>query len=142
MVINLKIKITKELDSLDKLINEIKNVSKDIGAVAIFIGSVRESKGDEKVIRLEYESHEVYAKNIIKNIIHESRAKYNIIDAIVEHRIGKVKVSEDVLYVLVASVHRKEGFNALSDIVERIKYEVPIWKKEVTGQQTYWIENG
>jgi molybdopterin synthase catalytic subunit len=140
-VINLKIKITQELDSLDKLIDEIKNVSKDIGAIAFFIGSVRESKGLEKVIRLEYESHEELAKKVIKNIIQESRAKYNILDAIVEHRIGKVKVSEDVLYVLVASIHRKECFEALSDIVERIKIEVPLWKKEVTDKKSYWIEN-
>jgi len=59
----------------------------------------------------------------------------------VEHRTGKVEVGEDVMYVLVASKHRKEAFQALTELVDRIKTETPIWKKEITEKGAHWVEN-
>jgi molybdopterin synthase catalytic subunit len=55
--------------------------------------------------------------------------------------VGTVQVGEEVMYVLVASKHRREGRKALAELVDRIKHEVPIWKKEVTEKDTYWVEN-
>ena len=78
---------------------------------------------------------------LVKKIIDDSKTEFGITDAIVEHRIGTVTVGEAVMYVLVASEHRKESFQALVKIVDRVKHEVPIWKKEVTDKGAYWVEN-
>jgi len=137
----LKAKVSYNLDNLGSLISELKKQTEEVGAIAIFVGAARGKRGDEKVLRLEYEAHEPLAIESIEKIIDDARAKHGIIDAIVQHRIGSVKVGEDIMYVLVASKHRAEAFQALPEIVERVKHEVPIWKKEVTEKRSYWVEN-
>jgi molybdopterin synthase catalytic subunit len=111
-----------------------------------YIGVVRESRGKEKVLKMDYEFHPTLAYEIIGKIIEDLKVKYEIIDAVVEHRVGKVLVGEDIMYVLVASKHRGAAFKALKELVERIKNEAPIWKKEITEKGVYWIkknlENG
>ena len=137
----MKVKISYNLDSLESLIGELKKQTEEAGAIAVFVGAVRGTRGDEKVLRLEYEAHEDLAVNSMKKIVEETKAKYEILDAVIQHRRGAVNVGEDVMYVLVASRHRAEAFQALSEIVERVKHEVPIWKIEVTEKKSYWVEN-
>ncbi|MBS7615204.1 molybdenum cofactor biosynthesis protein MoaE [Candidatus Bathyarchaeota archaeon] len=137
----MKIGIKQNLDSLGSLIQELKKSSNEIGAITIFVGVVRGIRENEKVVRLEYDAHEALASQIIEKIINEQKTKHGIIDVVVEHRTGLVMVGEDVMYVLVASKHRREGRQALSEIVDRIKFEVPIWKKEITEKDSYWVEN-
>ncbi len=140
-VVKLKVKISKDLDSINVLINELKKSSNEIGAITVFVGVVRGTRENEKVVKLEYEAYETLAYQIIEKIVYEQKTKHNLIDIIVEHRIGEVQVGEEVMYVLVASKRRKEGRAALAEIVDRIKIEVPIWKKEVTEKNIYWVEN-
>jgi len=136
-----KVKVLQKLDPLDSLVEELKKSSNEVGAVTVFVGIVRGTREKEKVLRLEYEAHEALAPQTIKTIVEEQKTKHGIIDAIVEHRVGTVQVGEEVMYVLVASKHRREGRKALAELVDRIKHEVPIWKKEVTEKETYWVEN-
>ena len=137
----MKVRLSEKLDSLDSLVSQLKKTSDEIGGIAVFVGAVRGTHGDEKVLRLEYEAHETLAPKVIEKIIEDSKAKHGIIDAIVEHKVGSASVGEDVMYVLVSSKHRKEAFDALEEMVDRIKNEVPIWKKEVTDKEAYWVEN-
>ena len=137
----MKVKVLQKLDPLDSLVEELKKSSNEVGAVTVFVGIVRGTREKEKVLRLEYEAHEALAPQTIKTIVEEQKTKHGIIDAIVEHRVGTVQVGEEVMYVLVASKHRREGRKALAELVDRIKHEVPIWKKEVTEKETYWVEN-
>jgi len=136
-----KVKVSSELDPLGSLVDELKKSSSEVGAVTVFVGVVRGIRGKEKVVRLEYEAHETSAPERIKTIIKELKAKHGILDTVVEHKTGVVKVGEDVMYVLVASKHREEGRSAMSELVDRVKREVPIWKKEVTEKGAYWVEN-
>jgi molybdopterin synthase catalytic subunit len=143
---DMKVKIHEKLDNINALILQLKNFSNEVGAIASFIGVVRESRGKEKVLKMDYEFHPTLAYEIIEKIIEDLKVKYEIIDAVVEHRVGKVLVGEDIMYVLVASKHRGAAFKALKELVERIKNEAPIWKKEITEKGVYWIkknlENG
>ena len=137
----MKVKVSQKLDPLDSLVEELKKSSNEVGAVTIFVGVVRGTHEKEKVLRLEYEAHETLAPQTIENIVEEQKTKHGIIDAIVEHRVGTVQVGEEVMYVLVASKHRREGREALAELVDRIKHDVPIWKKEITEKDAYWVEN-
>ena len=137
----MKVKVSQKLDPLNSLIEELRKSSDEIGAITVFVGVVRGSREKEKVLRLEYEAHETLAFLIIEKIISELKTKHNIIDVIVEHRVGVVQVGEEVMYVLIASKHRKEGRQALAELVDRVKHEVPVWKKEVTEKNAYWVEN-
>lgn len=135
----MKAKVDRRLDALSSLVEELKKASGEIGAVAIFIGVVRGTDGGEKVLRLEYEVHETLAPKVLNRLIEEVKEKYGLIDVVAEHRVGAVPVGEDIMYVLVASKHRKEAFEALAELVERIKQEVPIWKREVTEKGARYV---
>lgn len=138
----MKIKISEKLEDLNNLLNEIKGASNEIGAITIFVGVVRGiSKNREKVLRLEYEAYEEVATKTLEDIIIDLKSKYGIIDAIVEHKVGSAQAGEDTVYALIATKHREEGFKSLIELIERLKHEVPIWKKEVTDRGSYWIEN-
>jgi molybdopterin synthase catalytic subunit len=132
----MKVKVSQKLDNLNTLISEMKKTSKEAGAIAVFVGIVRGTRKDEEVLRLEYEAHETLAPAKMKKIIDELKAKYGIIDAAVQHRTGTAKAGEEVMYALVASKHRKEAFQALEELVDRVKHEVPVWKKEVTEKKS------
>ncbi|MCX8170542.1 MAG: molybdenum cofactor biosynthesis protein MoaE [Candidatus Bathyarchaeota archaeon] len=138
----MKIKVSNKLDDLNRLVNEIKESSSEIGAVIIFIGVVRGVGRDGgKVLSLEYEAYEDVAEKALEKIIEDLKEKHGIIDAIIEHRVGLTNVGEDTVYALVASKHREEGFKSIIELIERLKHEVPIWKKEITDKGSQWIEN-
>ena len=137
----MKVKVAQALDDLASLVSQLKKSSNEVGGVTVFVGVVRGSRGAEKVLRIEYEAHETLAPKTREKIIEDLKRKHKIIDAIVEHRVGTVQVGEDVMYALVASKHREEGFQALTELVERVKHEAPIWKKEITEKASYWVQN-
>jgi len=75
----------------------------------------------------------------MSKLVRDIRAKYGVVDVIVQHRSGAVKVGEDIMHVLVASKRRAEAFKALSEIIDRIKNESPIRKREITDSGSYTI---
>lgn len=108
----------------------------------IFVGSARSTGNDgRRVLRLEYEAYEEVATRVLEKIVKDLSDKYGVIDMIVEHRVGEVGVGEDIVYALVASKHREEAFRSIVELIERLKKEAPIWKKEVTEGGSRWIEN-
>ncbi|MCS7120546.1 MAG: molybdenum cofactor biosynthesis protein MoaE [Nitrososphaerota archaeon] len=137
----MRVKVSDKLDELIDLIGSLRRTSEEIGAIMVFIGIVRGSANGEKVRHLEYEAHEELAAEALQRIIGDLREKYGIIDAVLEHRVGVVGVGGDIMYAIVASKHREEGFKALTEMVERVKREVPIWKKEVRETGPCWVEN-
>jgi molybdopterin synthase catalytic subunit len=138
-VVKLKVKIDHKLDPLPSLIEHLKGSSDEVGAIAIFIGVVRGASSDGRVLKLSYEAHETLAHNVLESIVEDVKRKYGLIDVVAEHKLGDVLVGEDIMYVLVASKHRDEAYKALTELVDRIKHEVPIWKKEYTERSVKWV---
>ena len=138
----MKVKVGRKLDSLNEVLQELRGASDNVGALIAFVGVVRgETKTGERVLRLEYEAHPQLAQSRLSELIEDVKEKHGIIDAVIEHRVGEALVGEEVMLVAVASKHRKEGFQALIELVNRVKREVPIWKKEVTERGAYWVES-
>jgi molybdopterin synthase catalytic subunit len=101
------------------------------GALVLFSGDVRDNNIGKEVAYLEYEAHTSLASKMIKEILEEAIAKWDLNLAIAQHRIGKVDVGESAVIVITASPHRKEAYQANRHIIDRIKHEAPIWKCEV-----------
>ncbi len=101
------------------------------GALVLFSGDVRDNNIGKDVAYLEYEAHASLAAKMIKEILEEAIAKWNLNLAIAQHRIGKVGVGESAVVVITSSPHRKEAYQANRHIIDRIKHEVSIWKCEV-----------
>lgn len=109
------------------------------GAISSFIGLVREEgkKGD-KVKHLHYECSDK-ASEELKKIADEIEGERGISRVAIHHFIDDLKPGDEIVYVLVSGEHRREVSNALPRIMNRLKSEVTIWKKEITVEGGYWI---
>jgi molybdopterin synthase catalytic subunit len=114
---------------------------KKAGAIGTFTGIVREISKDETTKALEFESYDLVAKERIATIERELKAKPGIVDVIIHHKTGRIAAGEDIVYIVVAAGHRQELFPVLRDAIERVKEEVPIWKKEMTVSGEYWVHD-
>ncbi|OYT62213.1 molybdopterin synthase [Methanosarcinales archaeon ex4572_44] len=112
------------------------------GAIGSFTGIVREVTGDVSTKGLEFEHYEDVAEEKIEHICSDLRAREGVVDVLMYHRMGWVGPGEDIVYIVVAASHREQLFSVLREAIERLKVEVPIWKKEYTEKGEYWVEGG
>lgn len=124
---------------LPSLLGKLKReLGEEVGAIGCFIGVVRGASGGEAVKSLRYEcSNEAVKK--LEEIALETEKQANISRVMIHHVIDELKPGEDAIYVIVAGRHRGEVFEALPKIMDRIKAEAPIWKKEITETKEYWV---
>ena len=133
--------------SLSEVIEKIKVNPQfsEAGAIAIFIGVVRgRTKTKERVEKLEIEAYEEKANETLRNICEDLKKREGIVEVQIHHFLGEFKVSEDLVYVIVAGSHRQNVFPVLVEAVERYKKEAPIFKKEyIIGKngkvKGYWV---
>lgn len=128
--------------NLQDLIEDVKKGPQAyrIGCILTFTGVVRGLANDEsKVVKLEYEAYTEMAKSKLEEIASDLKRMRGIVDVKIHHFIGSLPVGEDVVHIVVAAEHREEGFKALREAIERLKSEVPIWKKEYTVSSSYWV---
>ncbi len=112
----------------------------DAGAIALFYGVVRDHNRGRKVMHLEYDAYAEMATKVMQRIADEVKERFNIAETAIQHRTGRLEIGETSLPVAVSSAHRKEAFEACHALVDRLKEEVPIWKKEVFEGGEEWIE--
>ena len=130
--------------SLTQIIDYIRNFPTyhQAGAIACFVGVVREDPihdSDSKVTRLEYEAYAEVALKRMAEIRADAKRRDGIVEVAIHHIIDSLEVGEPSLFVVVLGKHRQEVFPTLSETVERVKKEVPIWKKEYTSKEAYWV---
>jgi molybdopterin synthase catalytic subunit len=104
------------------------------GAVVCFEGVTRE------VERLEYEAYAEMAEPRLRAICAEEAARHGLCAVAVTHRIGTVPLSEPSVIVAASAPHRGEAFAGARAVIDRVKAEAPIWKKEVDGGDERWVE--
>jgi molybdopterin synthase catalytic subunit len=109
------------------------------GAVNVFIGTVRDTALNKKVVRLEYEAYEAMAVSETRKIIDEAVGRWELLGWGVSHRVGTLKPGEVAVVVAVATKHRRASFEACQYIIDRLKEKVPIFKKEVFEDGAEWI---
>lgn len=117
--------LTKEALSLAEAVAAVE--SKKHGAVATFLGCVRDREEGEPISAIHYEAYSPMADRQLAKIIQEAETKYSI-KGYVCHRTGRVPVKEAAVVVACAAPHRQEAFAACAFIVEQLKTDVPIWK--------------
>lgn len=111
------------------------------GAIGTFTGIVRELAGNERTSRLEFEKYEPEASKALDRIREELKQKEGILEVLIHHKTGVIKAGEDIVYIVIAAAHRTELFPALSEAIERLKAEAPIWKKEFTEKEEFWVHD-
>lgn len=111
------------------------------GAIGTFTGIVRELAGNERTSKLEFEKYEPEASKALDCIREDLKKKEGILEVLIHHKTGVIKAGEDIVYIVIAAAHRTELFPALNEAIERIKAEAPIWKKEFTEKEEFWVHD-
>jgi len=127
---------------LNAVVNELRsNPSlRDCGSIAIYIGIVKGLVNGKAVHELEYIIHEDYTYKKLKEIINDIKGRYKGIKVVkIYHRKGRLKPGEEALYTFITGVRRKDVFQTLSEIINRIKLESGIWKIERREDGEYWV---
>ncbi len=107
------------------------------GAVLVFEGTVRDhSDGLSGVVALEYEAQASMAGKIISAILAETAGEIPIRKLAVRHRVGRVELGQPTIIIAVSASHRDEAYRASRLIIDRIKHEAPIWKREILADGT------
>ena len=121
-------------------INAMRSSHAQIGALAAFVGQVRDLNEGDQVSSLELEHYPEMTEKSLAAIIEQAKKRWEVIDALIVHRVGKLKPLDQIVLVLVASSHRKEAFAACEFIMDYLKTEAPFWKKEQTPAGSRWVE--
>jgi len=128
---------TSPLDQ-DALLRELDTTG--VGAVAVFLGLVRDNNKGRKVLFLDYEAYDALALRGLDLIVAEVTEKWPAVRLAIHHRIGKMQIGEASVVIAAASPHRADAFAASRYAIERIKQIVPIWKHEYFEGGDVWIE--
>ncbi len=133
-------RITEDSLSLEGLVSALS--TRTCGAVAAFIGVVREFSRGKQVLYLEYEAYPEMAVAKMRQIGDEIRDKWEIGEIGIHHRVGRLGIGEVSVVIAVSAPHRQQALEACAYAIERLKQIVPIWKKEVSPDGSYWIGLG
>ncbi len=123
--------------SLDVLVRELGHASAEsdgpgsdpeAGALVTFSGIVRETEGENKIPRLDYEHYAGMAEKEMEKLVREARERWPLRRAALAHRVGPVVVGEPSVIVAVSAGHRAEAFEAARFLIDELKKSVPIWK--------------
>jgi molybdopterin synthase catalytic subunit len=111
-----------------------------VGAVASFIGIVRDQNDAATVRTLTLEHYPGMTEKALAGIVDEAIRRWPIIDAVVVHRVGKLAPTDQIVLVAVSSAHRGDAFAACEFIIDYLKTQAPFWKKEATPDGERWVE--
>lgn len=117
-------------------------IGPDRGGVVTFVGAVRDHTGDHGVTRLEYEAYEAMALKVLDQIRGEAEQRFPPVRVAVHHRLGVLGVGEAAVVVVAAAPHRADAFDACRYVIDRLKEDVPIFKREVRDDGSVWVGLG
>jgi len=126
--------------SVEAVIDEV--AADEAGAVATFIGTTRIHSRGRTVTHLDYEAYEGMAEQVMAEIAEELKARYDLCDVAIHHRIGRVSIGERSVVIAVSAAHRQDALAACKDAIDTLKERVPLWKKEVYSGGEEWIGRG
>ena len=122
---------------------EIESLSagrRDVGAVASFVGLVRDANDGADVRGMTLEHYPGMTEKALADICEQAMSRWDLIDTLVVHRIGALKPGDRIVLVGVSSAHRGEAFAACEFIMDYLKTRAPFWKREETPQGARWVE--
>lgn len=125
---------------LNEELKKLRANNPSIGAVVSFVGYVRDFNDGSKVSAMELEHYAGMTEQSLADIAQLAASRWNIIDSMIIHRIGKLAALDQIVLVAVASAHRFDAFSACEFIMDYLKTQAPFWKKESTDTGDKWVD--
>lgn len=133
-------RVQRENFSIDEEINRVRDRSKRIGGIAIFLGTARDRSKGRDVESITFEQYEGMARKKLQEIRERALKDFDIIEALVLHRHGEIGIGENIVLIVVGAEHRAEAFRACKWAIDELKQITPIWKLEHTPEGEVWVE--
>ena len=134
------VRIQREDFEAGREIAALRRGNPGIGAIASFIGVVRDANDGERVAEMTLEHYPGMTEKSIAGIIDQAKARWRVFDALVVHRVGLLKPLDQIVLVVVTGAHRGDAFAACEFIMDYLKTRAPFWKKEQTVEGERWVE--
>ncbi len=135
------IKIQKESFDVEEEVQLIIKNIENVGAVATFIGYVRNTNNNKKVSSIDLELYKDMAIKTLDEISYKASQKWHLLDTLVIHRYGKLNIGEKIVLVSTFSKHRQDCIKACEYIMDYLKKDAPFWKKENYIDGYSWLKN-
>ena len=121
-------------------IARLRVADRGIGAIAAFIGTVRDLNDDATVSKLTLEHYPGMTETALAEIVEAAKARFDIRDVLVVHRVGTLLPGDQIVLVVVTSAHRGMAFDACEYVMDFLKTRAPFWKKEQRPDGERWVE--
>jgi molybdopterin synthase catalytic subunit len=118
----------------------LRRANPKIGAVASFIGVVRDVNEGDAVHGMTLEHYPGMTERALEKIVAEAKSRWDIIDVLVVHRVGTLMPTDQIVLVAVTGAHRGEAFAACEFVMDYLKTRAPFWKREQTPEGMRWVE--
>ena len=136
----MKVSVQEEDFDAGRELAAVRAGNPKVGAVASFIGVVRDLNDGSGVAAMTLEHYPGMTEKAVQAIIDQARGRWEVLDCTVIHRIGKLAPTDQIVFVAVASGHRGDAFAACEFIMDYLKTRAPFWKKEETPGGERWVE--
>ena len=130
---------TQDFD-VSREVQALRSGKADVGAVCVFVGTVRDRNDGDDVSTLELEHYPGMTEKSIERMLNEAQQKFEIISAKVIHRVGILNPLDQIVLVAVTSAHRGQSFQACEFLMDYLKTQAPFWKKETGPNGSHWVD--
>ncbi len=136
----MSVRVQSEDFDVGREIADMRAGNPAIGAIASFVGLVRDGNEGERVSAMTLEHYPGMTEKALEAIIEQARSRWDVIDVAIVHRVGELRPTDQIVLVIVAGSHRGEAFAACEIVMDYLKTQAPFWKKEQTPQGDRWVE--
>ncbi len=130
---------TQDFD-LSQEIKQLRSGDARVGAVAAFVGTVRDRNDGANVAAMTLEHYPGMTEKSLEDIIQKAKARWDIYDVLIIHRVGPLNIEDQIVLTAVTSAHRGEAFAACEYVMDYLKTLAPFWKKEDTPEGARWVD--
>jgi molybdopterin synthase catalytic subunit len=135
------IELTEQSIDTSAVVDRVRHP--EAGAVVLFLGTTRELTDGRQTVALDYEAYQEMAKRQLAELEAEARRRWPVIECSITHRLGRVPPTEASVAIAVSTPHRSDAFAAGQWLIDSLKHDVPIWKREQWADGTQeWIHPG
>jgi molybdopterin synthase catalytic subunit len=130
---------TQDFD-LSQEVKQLRAGDARVGAVATFVGTVRDRNDGSDVAAMTLEHYPGMTEKSREEIIEKAKARWDIFDVLIIHRVGPLNIEDQIVLTAVTSAHRGEAFAACEYVMDYLKTLAPFWKKEDTPEGARWVD--
>ena len=134
------IRVQTEAFDVNAEIERLRAADPRVGAIACFIGVVRDLNEGASVASMTLEHYPGMTERALEGIVEQARGRWDLYDVLVIHRVGELRPTDLIVLVIVTSAHRGEAFAACEFVMDYLKTEAPFWKKEATPEGGRWVD--